>query len=838
MITLLRLLHLRRLRRQPVRALVAVLSVAAGVALAVSVVVVQVSFDRSLEDFGRSLAGPAPLRVIGPVSRGGLDQAVLADVEATEGVATAVPVVQAVTLADGAGRSDVAVIALGVDCRVEELLGDIGCSEEALAAATAAPFTSDRLRRELGDGATVRSDLGRVSLDGAPALRELDGLNGGRVVVFPLGRAQELFFRPSALDTVYVLPEAGTDVVALRRRLERAVGGWNTVLTAAEAPPGVSVVRDLYLPLFGLLSLFALGIGATLIRNTIALSLEERRRDLAVVAALGATPAMIARGALLEAGALGGLGGLVGTAAGVVTARPLLASMSQFTERFQGLRLDVHTTPLVVAVGAVLGIGVSLLAAWRTARRASRLDVSAELVSRDRRAETAPRATVERGLLFTAFGVAAIGVCVLAQDGGALEPWQPIAGQLAFIVATLALIAAVGAFTPAVSQAGLRVLDRPAVVRLGLANLVREPGRSKVMAVAVGSAVGIAITVSGAARSIEVGITNDILANSAGRVFVSTLPPNNSLNIDAKLPPDVLERLRTFPGVASVDRGFTLLVGLGDGTTIGAVAFDDQWFAFEVLRGTADPEAFERGEVLIGPALARQQGIGAGDTVRLPGRTGFVELPVQGVWRHGDFGGANVAMPVELLTSIWGPQPVDDVMLRPEPGVSTTELARAVQRAELDPDLVARTPAEFVAEVTDEVDNQIEPFWVLQRGMLLMAFVTVLFTLLLAAVQRRREIALLGAIGMQPRELVRMVLAEALAIGIIGTVLGAAAAVGFSLALREVLSIVIGYRDPLRFDLLAPLVWGAVATLVVVVAAAWPAWRMSRIEVLEGLRYE
>ena len=128
MLRSVRLLNLRRLRRQPLRLVLAVVSVGAGVSLGVSVVILSTSITRSLTAFGRGLAGPAPLRVIGATSRGGLDQSVLAAIDRTPGVAAAVPTVQAVTIAeDDRGRSQT-VGALGFDCRVEALAGRFGCS--------------------------------------------------------------------------------------------------------------------------------------------------------------------------------------------------------------------------------------------------------------------------------------------------------------------------------------------------------------------------------------------------------------------------------------------------------------------------------------------------------------------------------------------------------------------------------------------------------------------------------------------------------------------------------------------------------------------------------------
>jgi putative ABC transport system permease protein len=91
---LTRLLNLRYLRRQPLRSLLAVLGVAGGVSLTVGVLVTAASTTASIRDFGRQIAGPAPIRVMGPDTHGGVTPATLAAVQATPGVASALPVVQ------------------------------------------------------------------------------------------------------------------------------------------------------------------------------------------------------------------------------------------------------------------------------------------------------------------------------------------------------------------------------------------------------------------------------------------------------------------------------------------------------------------------------------------------------------------------------------------------------------------------------------------------------------------------------------------------------------------------------------------------------------------------
>src|SRR5438270_9669406 len=203
MIRAARLLNLRRMRRQPLRVFLAVMAVAAGVALAMAIFVVTSSMSTSFARFGQSIAGPAPLRVVGATSRGGLDERVLATVEHTPGVAAAVPVVQAVTFGHtsaSAGR-DIGVLALGVDCRIEAVVGSFGCDPQALATAsdTTPPLVAPSLARRLGPEGEIRTDLGAISVAGAPTQTRLDAVGAGRVAVFPLPVAQRLFARPGTL---------------------------------------------------------------------------------------------------------------------------------------------------------------------------------------------------------------------------------------------------------------------------------------------------------------------------------------------------------------------------------------------------------------------------------------------------------------------------------------------------------------------------------------------------------------------------------------------------------------------------------------------------------------
>ena len=102
----IRLLNLRRLREQPVRALLAVVAIAAGTSLFVAVLIDRSSLQQSFADFVTQRAGPAELEVHGPGGPAGLDESVLPKVAAVSGVKTAVPMVQVVTIARTDCRSE------------------------------------------------------------------------------------------------------------------------------------------------------------------------------------------------------------------------------------------------------------------------------------------------------------------------------------------------------------------------------------------------------------------------------------------------------------------------------------------------------------------------------------------------------------------------------------------------------------------------------------------------------------------------------------------------------------------------------------------------------------
>jgi putative ABC transport system permease protein len=121
---------------------------------------------------------------------------------------------------------------------------------------------------------------------------------------------------------------------------------------------------------------------------------------------------------------------------------------------------------------------------------------------------------------------------------------------------------------------------------------------------------------------------------------------------------------------------------------------------------------------------------------------------------------------------------------------------------------------------------------------LLVSFISVLSTLLLVGIQRRREFGLLGAVGMSPRELFRMVVAEAVAVSVVAVVLGTVLGLLLLESLLDVTPLLAGYHDTYSPDFASLLVYGPIAVIVAVLASLWPGRQAARTPILQALQYE
>ena len=220
------------------------------------------------------------------------------------------------------------------------------------------------------------SDLDPDSLRGAAHAR----------VFLPLQLAENLHvMQPSNLrDTTRVLSNVPTySTVGVRVRSPRFIEpietqikkmGFNTfsITDATRNLRQFFAILDLFLGIFGSLALAVASIG---IVNTLVMAILERRREIGIMKALGASDIDVKKLFFAEAGAMGLLGGGVGVALGWIIGRVINLGTNIYLKRQSFPPADFWSVPWWLVGSAILfAVVVSLIAGLYPAARAARLD--------------------------------------------------------------------------------------------------------------------------------------------------------------------------------------------------------------------------------------------------------------------------------------------------------------------------------------------------------------------------------------------------------------------------------------------------------------------------------
>ncbi|SCE03884.1 putative ABC transport system permease protein, partial [Streptomyces sp. Termitarium-T10T-6] len=198
---------------------------------------------------------------------------------------------------------------------------------------------------------------------------------GATVVYLDTATAQKhLLGAPGVFTQILVKAESGVSDAQLKKNVAAALDGTTgyklqTQQEAADANKDdmgafLDVMKYAMLGFAGIAFL----VGIFLIVNTFSMLVAQRTREIGLMRAIGSSRKQVNRSVLLEAVLLGIVGSLLGVAAGVGLAVGLMKMMSAVGMTLSTEDLTVAwTTP---AIGLVLGIVVTVLAAYIPARRA------------------------------------------------------------------------------------------------------------------------------------------------------------------------------------------------------------------------------------------------------------------------------------------------------------------------------------------------------------------------------------------------------------------------------------------------------------------------------------
>lgn len=699
-----------------------------------------------------------------------------------------------------------------------------GPRELALDAATA-----EKGGFELGDTVDIVYEGGRRSftLVGTIGFGETDSLLGATFAGFDLPTAQEIAGKQGKVDEIGVKAAEGVTPAELRDAINAALPDGFEALTGEQvAADGTAAVRDAMGIFTQVLLVFAavsLLVGSFVIWNTFNVLVAQRRREVALLRAVGATRRQVLGGVLAEAGVIGVVAGAIGLVAGVGLAAGIRALLTVVGIEVPTTSPAVETRTIVAAfsVGVVVTIVAALAPAW-TAARVAPMEALRDAV---------PSATdvgpVRRvaGWVLVLGGLGGLVTCAVI---GNLPLWTGLA--------TLTTFAGLVAAGPSLARATARVADRGrrgGGWRLASRNVARNARRSAATALALTIGLTVVSAVAVTAESMKTSVSEavsggnraDLILQPAGTGF-GLSPAAAALLRDRE---DVAEVVEFRSSTAKVDGTSTWLTGAD---TAGL----DQVLDLGIETGSL--EALRPGRILVGEKKAEDLGVRVGDplTVTFP-ETGDVRLEVAGTFSKGTFIGTSYVLTLEDYAANVTSKLDGAVLVNNADDDRAAAVKAEVKEAlEAYPNVTVSDPAELTEKTQDSVNQLLGLVTALLLLAVVVAVLGIVNTLVLSVVERTRELGLMRAVGATRRQLRTVVRRESVLMSLLGALtgiaLGTAAGVALSRALADqgisTLAVPAGMLGS----------YLVVAALVGVLAAIGPARRASKVDVLQAITTE
>jgi putative ABC transport system permease protein len=655
------------------------------------------------------------------------------------------------------------------------------------------------------------------------------GLAGASLVLFDTPTAQQLFLHGRDVYTSVALtakPGVSEEQLAAnaQKLLPKGVEAVTGDKVAKETQDAVGQVLN-FLNIFLLVfAAIALVVGTFLIINTFSILVAQRSRELALLRALGASRRQVNRAVLLEAAIVGLVGSTLGLLGGWALAAGLKALFAQFG-------LDLSATPLVfsartVVVSYVVGLVVTLVAAYLPARRASRIPPVAAM----RDDVAMPESSIRRRMLVGA-GLGVLGAALMVGGlAGSGSTGATLAG-----VGVFAILIAVALMSPVIGRPVLHALGGAyrrmfgTVGTLATENSLRNPRRTAATASAlmIGLALVSTMSVIGASvnKSIEVGVDEQ---------FTTDFLLNNPVN--TPFSPRIAAQARDLDGVGEVVQTQWLPAEIDGGTeyvTTTDVPAMVSMYQLKTEKGTLDVGP---GQIALSQKGSKQYAAGVGDTVTMGFPTGKQRAEVVGIYADSDVIGKSLA-PLSLVKAAHLPRFDSNVSVNAADGASVAAVGKELHHLVKDvPTVNVQSKTEFSEAQRANVNQLLYLIYGLLGLAIVIAVLGIVNTLALSVIERTREVGLLRAVGLSRRQLRRMVRLEAIAIAVLGAVLGIVMGIGFGVVLQQAI------KDQGVTDLAVPagrlVAFVVVAAVVGVLAAVFPARRAARLNVLQAITTE
>ena len=682
----------------------------------------------------------------------------------------------------------------------------------------------------VGDIVKVVAQTGsrEFTLVGIAGYGDVRSPGGATFALFDLATAQEFLAKPGFVDAILISGDGSASDEELAQAINAAIpSSYKTeTLTGAqitkETQDQIGSALSFFSILLSTFSYIALGVGSFVIYNVFSISAAQRQRENALLRAIGASKKQVTRALMIESVVVGLFGSTIGLFAGIGLSKALSALL-------KAASIDLPSGDLVVPSSAVVntivvGLIVTVASAWLPARRAGKVPPLAAMRETAIEIVVLSRRRSLFGLILIALGAATI----VAVTSGASNKWLGL-GILFVFSGTITL-------GPVIARPVALLLGKPAEKFRGVTgtmarqNSARNPKRTSRTASPVLIGVALVTAVAALAASISSQIDG---------VFTQQFKGDYAINTNARgfggLSPSLADDINALPEVERAT-GIGLLTVKIDGkgqylTTINPATVEGVYDIGLTSGSYADltPET-----IFVSQQYAENNDAKLGDTLQVTLADAQVKtLSIAGIYEFDELAGKytvsrDLTKDTTVITFDLG------VYIKIKSGVSDESARTALQAAV---DKYGQGTLLSKREYIDSQSGQINQLLGLIYGLLflsvIIAIVGIIITLLLSVFERQREIGLLRAVGMTKSQVRTTVRWESVITSLLGAVVGIVLGVGLGWV------IVYALRDQGLSSFSVP-VGPTVSILIMafvigVLAAVYPAWRATRVNLLAAI---
>ena len=704
--------------------------------------------------------------------------------------------------------------------------------------------TADNGEFVVGDNVRVVAVRGtrEFTLVGIASYGDISSPGGATFALFDQPTASEFLLQPGFVDAILVEGDDSVSDEVLAQRINAALSADLKLETltgaeiTAEVQGQIKDVLNIFSTFLIVFSYIALGIGSFVIYNVFSITAAQRLRENALLRAIGASRRQVSRALLVESTAMGVVGSVIGFGIGILLSQ-LLSALLKATG------FEVPTQGLAISTSAfvntfVAGVLVTVLAAWLPARRAGRVPPLAAL--RDTALDSAGNITrrVIVGLIIVALG--GVGLVSAMRDAPIQILGLGVLGVFTGILVLGPAIARPVALTLGIPVAKLRGVSGA----MARQNAARNPKRTSRTAAPVLLGVALVTAFTALAASIRSEIRD---------TFGDAFSGDIALTVDARgfggIPLTITDQIAGLPGVAQATGvGFTS-VRLSDPNEPPALtqAGASQRGVFvqtinpATITGLFDLGVTEgnlsslgKDGIFVAASRAAEKSWEIGTRLQVTRVDGVViNAEIRG-FVSGDTSFANYVASREMFAD--SPTPIFDafVYIKVADGSVVSEVQARVAAISSDAGIgTLLSKEEFIDDQAAQINQILALIYGLLGLSIIIAIVGIVITLLLSVFERRREIGLLRAVGMTKSQVRTTVRWESVITSLLGAVSGVVLGVVMGVVVVAALDDEgdIAFRLPINETLSIVFI----SFLLGVLAAVYPAWRATRVNVVEAI---